>query len=96
MSQQATAATHAYCGLVLGIHASASCRKSTGFRSRVLAGHMSGLITGVSHSAVLQARCAGALSWWKTNMSPAMLRIADSSSCITNTSRTATVAVNYV
>jgi len=39
------------------------------------------------NSTVSRAWCAGALSWWKTNMSPAMLRIADSSFCVSNTSR---------
>jgi len=46
--------------------------------------------TGVSHGAearLSQARCAGALSCWKTNMSPAKLRIAGSSVCISNTTR---------
>jgi len=38
-------------------------------------------------STLSRPRCAGALSWWKTNMSPAMLRIADSSFCVSNTSR---------
>jgi len=48
--------------------------------------------TGVSHGAersstVSRARCAGALSCWKTNTFPAMLPIAGSSFCVSNTSR---------
>ena len=38
-------------------------------------------------STLLRARCADALSCWKTNTSPAMLRIAGSSFCVSNTSR---------
>ena len=38
-------------------------------------------------STVLWARCAGALSCWKTNTSPAVLQITSSSSCISNTPR---------
>jgi len=38
-------------------------------------------------STVSRARCAGALSWWKTIMSPAMLRIAASSFYVSHTSR---------
>ena len=45
-----------------------------------MAGHMSGLMNcGVSlrrNSTLSRARCAGALSCWKTNKSPAMLQIA--------------------
>ena len=59
---------------------------SIGLRSGLLAGHMSGLMNcGVSlrrSSTVSRARCAGALSCWKTNMSPAMLRIAGSNFCV--------------
>jgi len=52
MSHQAATATRAYRGLEVGIHVSASCHrcsKSTGFRSRLLAGHAR--TGGVSHSA---------------------------------------------
>ena len=38
-------------------------------------------------STVSRARCAGALSCWKTNTSPSMLWITGSSFCISNTSR---------
>jgi len=38
-------------------------------------------------STVPWARCAGALSFWKTNTSPAVLQIAGSSFCISNMSR---------
>jgi len=38
-------------------------------------------------STLSRARCAGTLSCWKTNMSPAMLQIAGSSVCISNTCR---------
>ena len=38
-------------------------------------------------STLSRARCAGALSCWKINMSPAMLRIAASSFCVSNTSQ---------
>ena len=95
LNNNAAAATLAYCWLVLiSLHASASCpqmQQSTGFRSRLLAGHMSGLMnSGVSQrrsSTVSRTRFAGALSWWKTNTSPAMLRITGSGSCVSNTSR---------
>ena len=63
----------------------------TWFRSGLLAGHMSGLINwGVSRrrsSTVSRARCAGTLSCWKTNTSPAMLQITGSSFCVRNTSQ---------
>jgi len=38
-------------------------------------------------SILSRAQCAGALSCWKTNSSPAMLRIAASSFCVSHTSR---------
>jgi len=63
----------------------------TGFRSGMLAGHMSGPMNwGVSQrrsSTVSRVRCDGALSWQIANTSPAMLRVAYSSSCVSNTSR---------
>jgi len=66
-------------------------RRGNLLRSGLLAGHMSGLMNcGVSqrrNSTVSRARCVGALSCWKTNTSPPMLRITGSSFCISNMSR---------
>jgi len=93
MSQQDSSATRPYRGLVLDTCALAACPRhgSTGLRPGLSAGHMSGLMNwGVSRrwsSTVSRAWCAGALSCWMTNTSPAMLRIVGSSFCISNMSR---------
>ena len=89
-------ATRPYGGLVLDTYAPATLHRSLDaviYRVQIrtvgwLHVRTDGL--GVSRrwsSTVSRARCAGALSWWKTNTSPAMMRIAGSSSCISNTSR---------
>jgi len=52
---------------------------------------------GISHSRrliVLQARCAGALSFWKTKNSPEISRVTYSSCSVSSTSWQYTCAVN--
>jgi len=92
MSQQDASASCPYRGLVLDIRYTRSCSMPQMQQFTVL---RSGLMNcGVllrRNSTVSRARCASALSCWKTNTSPAMLQIAvaasASATCLGNTAR---------